>query len=38
VEEAISCSERRNWRDTIKAEFQFLCANQVWDLVPPSKD
>ena len=38
VEEALSCSEKQNWKEAMKDEFQSLQANQVWDLVTPPKD
>ena len=38
VDEALSCSEKENWKETMKGEFQSLCENQVWDLVPPPRD
>ena len=38
VEEAMNCSEKKNWKEAMEAEFQSLCANQVWDLVTPPKD
>jgi len=27
VEKAMSCSERKNWRDVMEAKFQSLCAD-----------
>ena len=38
VNEALSCSEKENWKEAMEAEFQSLNANHIWDLVPPSKD
>ena len=38
VEQALSCSQKENWKEAMGAEFQSLQANQVWDLVPPPKD
>ena len=38
VTEAMSCSEHKNWKEAMEAEYQSLCTNQVWDLVPPPKD
>ena len=38
VDEALSCSEKENWKEAMKGEFQSLCENQVWDLVPPPRD
>ena len=38
VEEAMSCSENKNWQEAMEAEFQSLSTNQVWDLVTPPKD
>ena len=38
VEEALSCPEKKNWKEAMEDEFQSLKANQVWDLVTPPKD
>ena len=38
LEEALSCSEKENWREAMQTEFKSLCVNKVWDLVPPPKD
>ena len=37
VEEAMSCPEKKNWKEAMDAEFQSLQANEVWDLVTPPK-
>ena len=34
----MSCSENKNWKEAMEAEFQSLSTNQVWDLVTPPKD
>ena len=38
VKEALSSSEKENWKRAMQAEFESLRSNQVWDLVPPPKD
>ena len=40
VVEAMSCSEKKKWKEAMEAEFQSLHdqTNQVWDLVTPPKD
>ena len=38
VKEALSSSEKENWKRAMQAEFESLHLNQVWDLVPPLKD
>ena len=38
VEKAISCSEKKKWKEAMEAEFQSVQTNQVWDLVTPPKD
>ena len=37
VEEAMSCPEKKNWKEAMDAEFQSLQTNEVWDLVTPPK-
>ena len=37
VEEAMSCPEKKNWKEAMDAEFQSLHANELWDLVTPPK-
>ena len=38
VGEALSCAEKKNWKEAMDAEMNSLHTNHVWDLVPPSKD
>ena len=38
VKEALSSSEKENWKGAMQAEFESLHSNKVWDLVLPSKD
>ena len=38
VEEALSCPDKKNWKEAMEDEFQSLQANQVWDLVAPPKN
>ena len=30
VDETLNCSEKENWEEAMKGEFQSLCKNQVW--------
>ena len=38
MEEALSCPEKKNWKEAMEDEFQSPQANQVWDLVTPPKN
>ena len=38
VKEALSSSEKENWKGAMQAEFESLHSNKVWDLVLPLKD
>ena len=38
VKEALSSSEKENWKGAMQAEFESLRSNQDWDLVPSPKD
>ena len=38
VKEALSCPEKEDWKEAMEAEYKSLCANQVWDLVPPPEN
>ena len=38
VKKALSCPEKEDWKEAMEAEYKSLCANQVWDLVPPPEN
>ena len=38
VKQALTSSEKENWQEAMKDEFNSLDANKVWELVPPPND